>query len=114
MEAIGGRVEYLVDHVVARSDEAGRKDADQNIDPQPTGHVGWVTSDRGNDPWQDEDILEPVIDAHDLDVTANRGARGHLRELLLERSCADADDRGCHALMLDGRWSSACSADVEP
>ena len=76
VEPIRRRVQHLVDDVVAGRDEARREQADHDVEPQVGRDVGWIAADRGDDAGQDEDVLEPVIDARNLDVTAKRGARG--------------------------------------
>jgi hypothetical protein len=69
-------VEYLVEDVVARCDEAhGQKPEDEPDEKDLDG--GRVGSERskaeGNDhPGENEYVLEPVIDARDLDQTAER------------------------------------------
>src|SRR6266581_7248079 len=98
VESIGWRVQYLVDHVVARCHETGREKPDEDIDPQSRGNVRRIASNRGDDARDDEHIFEPVIDSCYLDVTANRGAGGHDLS-----QCANAHDSGCHVEMLDGQ-----------
>ncbi len=70
-----GRVHQLVDHVVARRDQAHGQEADHEVPPE----VGVVDvrhdADRHHDARQHEDVLEPVVDAADANVRTPTGDR---------------------------------------
>ncbi len=68
VEPIVGAVEELVEHVVARRDQARRDDGDaERDDARPGGDVRLVEHGE-HDAEQHEGVLEPVIDSGNLDV----------------------------------------------
>ncbi len=67
---VEGCVEDFVQRVVARRDEAGRREADEDPDREvPPVHTR-DGAECDDDSRQDEDVLEPVVRARDFDVGA--------------------------------------------
>ncbi len=68
---IGGRIDQLVQDVVARGDDVGREHSDHQYREARPGPERRTIEDRQHDTEPHEGALEPVIDAGDLDVRAD-------------------------------------------
>src|SRR5262249_42579628 len=94
---IVGSVKHFVYDIVARRHQADRCHPDDDPEPQAVRNVARAVAERGDDSWQHEDLLDPVVDPHDGNVTLQRGPRhgrgrlGGLRHFVGLNEC-----RGAH------------------
>ncbi len=83
MVAVVGRVEDLVEHVVARRDQACRQESHDDADEQlPARVLAGLHAQRNDDTRQNEHVLDPVIDTRDPEMPGQRRPgrlRGRLR-----------------------------------
>lgn len=70
MEAVEGRVTNFIDDVVAGGDAPHGKHSKQHLAAEIPGERQMMQGERDNDSGKDKNILDPVIDAGDTNVSA--------------------------------------------
>ncbi len=70
VQAIKRRIQYVVQNVVARGYERDGEQTESNAERQCGSQAGGIETQRDNHTGKHEYVLEPVIDAEDLEVTS--------------------------------------------
>ncbi len=70
MEAVEGRVQDLVDDVVAAGDEGDGDEGEDELRKEMPGAQGGVGAERDDDAGEDEEVLDGVVEADDGEMRA--------------------------------------------